>query len=417
MSSHGSPDRRLRTFRALALCALALPVVASGWIPLRAERPRDEVRALWVTRNTLVSAEAIAAMVRSASASGFNTLLVQVRGRGDAYFSSRHEPRAEVLAPQPASFDPLATTIALAREHGLRVHAWVNVNLVSSGTVLPHARTHIVYQKPEWLMVPRELAFEIARIDVRSPQYLGRLARWTRATPNMEGLYLSPIHDGAVDHLVAILEHLAANYPLDGIHLDYVRYPGPQFDYSRTTLQAFRRYMLPEMTQAQRTRFSGADMATLVGLTDVFPERWGDFRRSRLNTLVMRARTAIKRRNPNLLFSAAVYPDAADAARTRLQDWRTWIENGMIDVVCPMAYTPDASTFAEQIASVRRVASGQSVWAGIGAYRLSSSQTIENIRTARRLGVDGVVLFSYDSLTRLEGPDYLSVVGRAAFAP
>ena len=53
--------------------------------------------------------------MRSAAASGFNTLLVQVRGRGDAYYASRVEPRAEPLASQPSSFDPLATVIALAR--------------------------------------------------------------------------------------------------------------------------------------------------------------------------------------------------------------------------------------------------------------------------------------------------------------
>jgi len=412
------PELRGRILRALILCGLGLGVALGGSPALRAAPPGSEVRALWVTRGSLVSPEAISAMVRSAASSGFNTLLVQVRGRGDAYFSSRSEPRAAALAPQPVSFDPLAATIALAREHGLRVHAWVNVNLVSSGTTLPLARTHIVYRKPEWLMVPRELAFEIARIDVRSPQYLGRLARWTRAASDVEGLYLSPVHGGAVDHVVAILDHLAASYELDGIHLDYVRYPGPQFDYSRAALTEFRAYLLPELSGPERARFAGSDMAGLVGLAQVYPQRWGDFRRSRLNTLVMRARTAVKNRRPSLLFSAAVYPDPVEAARTRLQDWRTWIENDMIDVVCPMAYTLDAGTFAQQIASARQVAGGQSVWAGIGAYRLSSSQTIDNIRTARRLGAEGIVLFSYDSLTRPpNGAEYLSLVGRAAFAP
>jgi hypothetical protein len=90
----------------------------------------------------------------------------------------------------------------------------------------------------------------------------------------------------------------------------------------------------------------------------------------------------------------------------------------MIDVVCPMAYTPDAAVFASQIAFVRQVSGDQPVWAGIGAYRLSSSQTIANIQTARRLGAKGIVLFSYDSLVRApHGHDYLSTVGRAAFRP
>jgi uncharacterized lipoprotein YddW (UPF0748 family) len=268
-------------------------------------------------------------------------------------------------------------------------------------------------------MVPRELASVLGRTDVRSPEYLGRLARWTRAASNgVEGLYLSPIHSGAVDHTVAILDHLAASYDLDGIHLDYVRYPDPQFDYSRAALLEFRAHLDEYLTAAERVRFAGRDTGTLLAMTDVYPERWGNFRRARLNTLVMRARTAVKRRRADLLFSAAVYPDPVEAAVRRLQDWRTWIDNRMIDVVCPMAYTPDASVFASQIAFVRQVSGDQAVWAGIGAYRLSSSETVQNIRTARRLGAEGIVLFSYDSLTRPpNGSEYLSSVGRAAFSP
>jgi uncharacterized lipoprotein YddW (UPF0748 family) len=413
-------NARRRGFRTLFLCGLLVAVAAVAPPPaLRAAPARSEVRALWVTRGSLVSPQAISAMVRSAAASGFNTLLVQVRGRGDAYFSTQLEPRAVLLASQPSSFDPLATTIALAQEQGIRVHAWVNVNLVSSGPELPVSRSHIVYRRPEWLMVPRELASPLGRLESRSPAYLGRLARWTRAaSEDVEGLYLSPIHRGAVDHVVAILEQLAGTYPLDGIHLDYVRYPGPDFDYSRAALTEFRAYLDADLTAAERRRFDPRDVTSLIAMTDVYPEGWANYRRARLNTLVMRARTAVKKRRPEVLFSAAVYPDPVEAATTRLQDWRTWIENRMIDVVCPMAYTPDASVFASQIAFVREVSGGHAVWAGIGAYRLSSSQTVQNIQTARRLGAEGIVLFSYDSLTRPpNGNEYLSSVGRAAFTP
>src|SRR6185295_17099283 len=102
----------------------------------------------------------------------------------------------------------------------------------------------------------------------------------------------------------------------------------------------------------------------------------------------------------------------------RLQDWRTWLTSGLVDAICPMVYTTDAARFAEQIAAVRAAAGTRAVWAGIGAYRLTPSQTIDNIQTARRVGVEGVVLFSYDSLIdpRQTSPDYLSVVGRAVFA-
>jgi uncharacterized lipoprotein YddW (UPF0748 family) len=405
--------------RAALLVAIVASTLLAAPVAPRARAESSEVRALWVTRGSLVSPATVGDMVRAAAASGFNTLLVQVRGRGDAYFASRVEPRAAALSTQPPSFDPLAATLALARAEGLRVHAWVNVNLTSSGTELPVSRTHVVYEHPEWLMVPRALAFELGRTDPRSPEYLGRLARWTRAAPaEVEGLYVSPVPAGAGDRLVAVVDEIVAHYPLDGLHLDYARYPSAQFDYSRGALRAFRAEIDDELTPPERARYGAQDMAELVGLTDLKAAQWADFRRSRLNALVMRVRTVAKARRPDLVLSAAVYPDSSEAASDRLQDWRSWVEHRLIDVVCPMAYTPDSAAFASQIASVRQFASGRPVWAGIGAYRLSSSRTVENILTARRLGADGVVLFSYDSVVRApNGTDYLSSVGRAAFAP
>jgi dihydrodipicolinate synthase/N-acetylneuraminate lyase len=83
-----------------------------------------------------------------------------------------------------------------------------------------------------------------------------------------------------------------------------------------------------------------------------------------------------------------------------------------------MAYTPDAAMFAEQIASARAAAGARPIWAGIGAYRLSPAQTVANIQTARRLGAEGIILFSYDSLSdpRAAVSDYLAQVARGAFA-
>jgi uncharacterized lipoprotein YddW (UPF0748 family) len=404
--------------RAPLLVAVIACLIVAGREP-RAASEGAEVRALWVTRSSLVSPERVAAMVRSAAASGFNTLLVQVRGRGDAYFPSRVEPRAQALAGQPLSFDPLASTLALSRARGLRVHAWVNVNLTSSGAELPTSREHVVYEHPEWLMVPRALALELGRIDPRSPEYVGRLARWTRALPaEVEGLYSSPVHAGAVDRLVSVVDELVSNYALDGLHLDYARYPSASFDYSRGALGAFRTQIDGELSGAERLRYGTKDVAALLAVTELKPERWAEFRRSRLNALVMRVRTVAKARRPGIVLSAAVYPDSSEAASARLQDWRSWIEHRMIDVICPMAYTPDTATFAAQIAAVRQHAGGQPVWAGIGAYQLSSSRTVENIRTARRLGAEGIVLFSYDSLAQSpHGADYLPALGRAAFRP
>ena len=129
-------------------------------------------------------------------------------------------------------------------------------------------------------------------------------------------------------------------------------------------------------------------------------------------------RTTVKTARPNALVTVATAPDIQEARDHRLQDWAGWLQAGSSTPCAPMAYTPEPAKFAEQIAAARDVKGGRAVWAGIGAYRLTPAQTIENIETARRLGTAGVVLFSYDSLIdpRQSPPDYIAVVGRSAFA-
>ncbi len=405
-------------FRRLAPALLAAAAFCAAAGPMIAAPDATEVRALWVLRTSLDSAESIGRMVAMASTHGFNTLFVQVRGRGDAFFNGGVELRAAALAAQADTFDPLAETLARAKAAGLRVHAWVNVNLVSSAAELPASREHVIYEHPDWLMVPRELAPELLGTDPRSPEYLGRLARWTRANAAaVEGLYVSPVHPDAAAHVASVIGDLATRYAVDGVHLDYVRYPGADFDYSRAAIAAFEAEMRTRVNPAERDRVDALQAIDPFAWPWEFADEWRLFRQSRLTALVTRLRSAVVKARPSAIVSAAVVPDPREALRDKLQDWRTWLDNGFVDALCPMAYTQEPGVFAEQIAEVRALAAGRPVWAGIGAYRLSPRETIDNIATARRLGADGIILFSYDSLiSPPNGTEYLAAVGRAAFS-
>jgi uncharacterized lipoprotein YddW (UPF0748 family) len=408
--------RRGMTVLASGLLALAMSpvftVTASETLP-------TETRALWVLRTSLASPQSIGTLVRTAREHGFNTLLVQVRGRGDVYFTGGLEPRAAELHRRPSTFDPLATVLEAAHEAGLRVHAWVNVNLVSSAVDLPIAPTHILHRHPDWLMVPRDLAQELARVKEESPGYVGKLARWTRAQPTeIEGLYMSPILPAAAAHVEAVVRDLVVRYAVDGVHLDYARYPSDRFDYSRGAIREFKEAVRPTLSAAARRETDARETVDPLAYPDTFQEEWKAFRIARMTALVSRLHKTIKATREAALVTVATAPDLNEAREHRLQDWGAWLQAGLVDAVCPMAYTPEPARFAEQIAAARDVNGGRSVWAGIGAYRLPAAQTIENILTARRLGTAGVVLFSYDSLIdpRQSSPDYIAVVGRSAFA-
>ena len=376
----------------------------------------EQTRALWVTRATLSSPDAIGQMVRVAEASGFNTLFVQVRGRGDAYFTSSLEPRATELASKP-DFDPLKTTLDQAHAAGLKVHAWVAVNLVSSAASLPASRDHVVYRAPEWLMVPRELVAEMKKADPRSPAYVGRLARWTRAhAADVEGLYTSPLHPAAQAHTVAVIGELARNYAIDGVHLDDVRYPNEGFDYSASALEQFKAAVFPELTDLERREATAREALDPIAYPNLFRDQWNDFRRARLTALVTKIHAAVKAARPGAIVSAGVIPDAQHALDARLQDWRGWMDRSIIDVLCPMAYTAEASVFQQQVAAATEYAGRRPVWAGIGAYRLTSAQTLQQIAAATTIGTAGIILFSYDALIAPpNNAGTLSELGRAAF--
>jgi uncharacterized lipoprotein YddW (UPF0748 family) len=266
-------------------------------------------------------------------------------------------------------------------------------------------------------MVPKALAVELRGVDARSPEYLGRLARWSRQhAEDVEGVYMSPLHPAAAAHIAAVVRELVTEYPLDGVHLDYVRFPSEDFDYSRTALQQFKQSIQPDLTTAEYQTLSARESLDPLAYANFFPERWKAFRRSRLTALVMRVKTAVKEVRPEAVLSAAVIPDAVEAYQSRLQDWRTWLDQSLIDVLCPMAYAPDPKQFEAQVALAQDHAGGRPVWTGIGAYRLPSATTLQFIAAAKRLGTSGVVLFSYDALT---APPYssntLTDIGRAAF--
>jgi uncharacterized lipoprotein YddW (UPF0748 family) len=134
----------------------------------------------------------------------------------------------------------------------------------------------------------------------------------------------------------------------------------------------------------------------------MFPDGWSAFRRERLTTLMRRLRTTVKSIRPAAMVSAAVSPIAENARARYFQDWSGWASAGLLDVICPMAYAPGLGEFSQSLARARASANGLPLWAGIGAWQLPASATIEHVQAARQAGASGVLLFSYDALTAPE---------------
>src|SRR5262245_5311882 len=332
------------------LPALAVLTVCAGPALSAAERPSPELRGLWVVRTALVSPAEVDRVVDEATEAGFNALFVQVRGRGDAFYESRLVSRSLLLAQQPTTFDPFARLLDRARARGLEVHAWVNVLLTAHfGQPLPEG--HVLRQHPDWVMVPRSAAAAALNAP---PAALSRLANQAKGDADVEGQYLSPSAPGVPEHLEAVVREIVRSYRVDGLHLDFIRYPNPDYDYSPVALEGFR-----------RLRGEG----DLLGGPARNPGAWDDYRRSTVTVLASRLSAAARSERPGLVVSAAVTPDEAQAVSQRFQAWPRWLAEGLLDAVIPMAYTPDNRIFTAQVQQARTlIAGGQRLWAGIGAY-------------------------------------------------
>ena len=407
---------------------LCVFLIAFGCVVLAApERPtspsqKNEVRALWVVRTTLTSPEKIHQLVNSAADNGFNTLIVQIRGRGDAYYRSKVEPRASDLKDQPASFDPLALTITTAHKRGLKVHGWLNTSLLANLDALPSQPDHVYNKHPEWLAVPKPVAAELYNMSPRDPAYRQKIIEWSKANRGeLEGVYTGPANPKVRDHIYKIWMDVLKHYPVDGLHFDYIRFASPDFDYSRTSLENFRKWLEPQLSSEERAQLQSSLQSNPLAAPEMFAVKFADFQREQVTNLVARIYREVKKRRPETIVSAAVFANDENAYTRRFQDWRRWLQMGILDVACPMAYSTDTAVFQKQIEVAATTAHNakRSVWAGIGAFRISSESTVEKINVARSLNTDGFILFSYDFTARPSelNPDgaYLERVRRAAF--
>jgi len=408
------------TSRTLLIGAL----LAMGCAPRRPATPGPriamppEVRALWVVRNTLDHPDSVKAMVARAYANGFNTLIVQVRGRGDAFYNARWEPRAESIV-KDRKFDPLALTIKEAHRRGIAVHAWLNTNLLANMDNLPTDPRHLYFTRPDLIAVPYKLARALYAVDPRDPQFRAQIVEYSKAArDHVEGLYMSPAAPETKEHVYSLWMDVLEHYDVDGINFDYVRYPAPDYDYSRISLDRFRLWLLPQLADSVRTRFAALESDPLV-YADSFPAKYNDFRRAQVTELVERIYYGVKKRNPAVVVSADVFANSKDAYDNRFQDWRGWLKSGFLDVAALMAYSTSTDTFREQIRVAVEAGGRDRVWAGIGAYRQISDSTVAKILAAREIGARGVVLFSYDWTVRKSelNPDanYLQRIMKAVF--
>ncbi|MCH2171102.1 family 10 glycosylhydrolase [Myxococcota bacterium] len=359
--------------------------------PANSPRPR----AMWVlaegSQRVLENPPLVEEMLRDAERLQVTDLIVQVYRGGRAWFdSSLADATPYRRAAQIAGQDPLANLVRRAHDRGIRVHAWVNVLSLANNRDAPLVRD----LGRDAVMVDRRgrSILDYPSLDVPMPD-----RRYYRmGTP---AVWIDPAAPGVADRLVETFSELMQRYPeLDGLHLDYIRYPDvlPFSPGSRFGVGLDFGYGAASRKRFEKETQLRAPLGDNLGNAN----RWDTWRREQVTALVARIRESMLRNQPNAVLSAAVwaYPDRAYLALG--QDWRGWLDAGTLDLAIPMAYTLDDHLLREQVQGFAGLPKGDRIWVGLGSWLFAKNpqRALRQLEIVRDHGASGEALFSWDSI-------------------
>lgn len=273
-----------------------------------------DMKAIWVTRWDFKSPGDVEKIIRNCSEYGFNNIFFQVRGNATAYYESKYEPWAwELTGKDPSAlgqypgWDPLQTAIDAANLYDVKLHAYLNVYPGWRGKTPPPSNIRQVYTTHKnWF----------GRNEGGEYQPLGE-----------DYVTVCPGIPAVRDYLEKVFLQVVKDYAIDGIHLDYVRYYNDLGEYSLdpVSIKIFQ----------QKHKVHPIES----------PELWSQYKRDAVTDLVRRIYQGTKKLKPSVTVSAATWNSYYNGYSRFYQDSWKWLEEGILDLMTPMTYTPNTDLF------------------------------------------------------------------------
>lgn len=353
---------------------------------------------LWVEcegdNDTLSSKAKILRMLDDAKENHFDTVFVQIYRHDRAWFSTDHSDTTPFKKfYQRENADLLRFVIDEAHKRGIAVHGWMNMlrigkdknarilKVLGPGAVTHDNKGRSMHSYPNLQLPGAENQYYEA---------------------DASGYWLEPGDLRVQDYLLAVIRDAVTTYPdIDGIHLDFIRLPytvpfspgsrfpkGITYGYGKESVERFR-------------KTCGANPLSSSLSTDM-AQKWDDWRRDQITGFVRRAGEIVREGGQPRKFSAAVVCWADRAYLSSSQDWRRWLEEGLIDFACSMNYSVDSRLARYVTQTAKAFRANKQIVIGLGAYLLDGRKGVleQQIDDCLAAGVDGIAFFSYDSMRK-----------------
>ena len=297
--------------------------------------------------------------IKELATAGINMILPNMAWAGVAHYNSSVLPQSNKFKQYG---DQIAQCVEAAHKHNMEVHVWkITWNLEGA---------------------PKEFVEKMQKEGRTQVSDKGETINW-----------LCPSHPENVKlELNAIME-IVRNYDVDGIHLDYIRYPGSRACFCQECKKRF--------TLATRQVIKDFP-ASVLPKSGEHGQAYIDWRAQQITRLVRLIHKRAKAIKPDIKISTAVFGGYPSCVTSIGQDWIAWAKAGYVDFVCPMNYTEDAKYFTDLLENqLARMPKDVAIYPGIGATAsnslLTSDAVVGQIHLARFLGASGWTIFDYSA--------------------
>ena len=306
--------------------------------------PKHEVRAVWLTvvmqldwpltTNQDAQRRDLVATLDRYQQAGINTVLLQARVRATTIYPSALEPWEGGFTGTPGKapgYDPLQFCIDECHRRGMECHAWV--------VTIPIGK---------WNKIGAQ------QMRKKYPKLVKRMG---------DDAFMDPENPQTAKYLADICTEIVSRYDVDGIHLDYIRYP--------------------EQWKIKVSRSKG---------------------RENITRIVQSIHDAVKSRKPWVKLSCSPIGKHDDLTRYRAGGWNArtavcqdaqqWLRQGLMDQLYPMMYFQGDNFYPFAI-DWQEHSYGRTVVPGLGIYFLDPREGREwtldmverQLHVVRRLGL------------------------------
>ncbi len=266
------------------------------------------------------------------------------------------------------------TLINEAHNNNIKVHAWINVLYVWSGN--------------DKLKIEEKSLKSVLRKHNTIPKYKELKSK------GIEGHYIHPFDQSNLDNMAMMIDELITEYHVDGIHLDYFRYPDFQYSISPT---GRTRFMLKNYYDPYKILFQNHNK--LSNTNNFVYNEYKAFLKDELTLALQLFKSYIEKSDKKIELSVAVKPDPKIADTYYFQNWHKWIDENICDYVILMNYNADNIVFRNNLYKSKELNNDKKIVIGIATYNQKWTSFIEKYKIVLKSNFAGTSIFSYNYLS------------------